>query len=394
MTIAAVPAGISAAETKRIIDDARHQAARLKNRIRYEGADPMGVRHDERAAPTVADLCDRYIADYLPRKRPASQRDDRAIIDRIVLPELGARRVAELRFSDIDGLHRKLSKSAPVRANRVVALLSKMLNLAVKWDWRSDNPAKGVEKNSEQPRQRYLSGTELKSLTVALNEHPDQQAANIIRLLLLTGARRGEVQSAEWKQFDLSAGVWTKPSSHTKQRREHRIPLSAPATQLLVTLRQEADAELRKLERARAQTRPSDSDRLDEVRRRINRFVFPARSGNAGHRIEIKAQWAELCKAAGLMERRKIGEGGETKIVEVHSTRIHDLRHTHASLLASAGMSLPVIGALLGHTQPATTARYAHLLDDPLRRATERVAATLQATTGKRAAVVPLRRRK
>jgi integrase len=157
----------------------------------------------------------------------------------------------------------------------------------------------------------------------------------------LTGARRGEVQAARWRQFDIEAGTWTKPGATTKQKTEHRVPLSAPARQLLVELRAEAAL---------------DAD-----------YVFPSH-GERGHRVELKKDWAALCKAA-----------------EITDARIHDLRHTYASLLASAGLSLPIIGALLGHTQPATTARYAHLLDDPLKAATERVGAIL---SGKPAAVV------
>ena len=167
-------------------------------------------------------------------------------------------------------------------------------------------------------------------LTEALATFPDAQAANIFRLLLLTGARRSEVLSARWDQFDLTNGVWTKPGATTKQKTDHRVPLSAPARQLLSDLFAEAEEDAP--------------------------FVFPSRSG--GHRVDVKREWAALCKTAGLK-----------------GIRLHDLRHSYASILASAGMSLPIIGALLGHTQPQTTARYSHLFDDPLRAATERVGA-------------------
>ena len=140
-------------------------------------------------------------------------------------------------------------------------------------------------------------------------------------MLLLTGARRGEVQGARWDHFDLESGVWTKPGSTTKQKTVHRAPLSAPARQLLSDIR-------------------SNSDTRSE-------YVFPSRNS---HRVEVKRNWAAICRAA-----------------EIEDLRIHDLRHSYASLLASGGASLPVIGALLGHSQPATTARYAHLMDDPLR---------------------------
>src|SRR5262249_43345457 len=150
-------------------------------------------------------------------------------------------------------------------------------------------------------RARYLKGDEFRRLTVALAEHPNQQAAKAIRLLLLTGARRGEVLRARWDQFDLLEGGWTKPSAHTKQRKEHRAPLSSAARQLLVELKVNSESE----------------------------WVLPSHTGN-GPLTDIKKPWASICKAAGIS-----------------GVRVHDLRHSYASILASAGLSLPVIGALL-----------------------------------------------
>src|SRR5262249_19233018 len=151
--------------------------------------------------------------------------------------------------------------------------------------------------------------------------------------------------SARWSDIDFEAAVWVKPGATTKQRTEHRVPLSAAAVQLLTEMRAQAD---------------NDAD-----------WIFPARGG--GHRPHINAAWIEARKAA--------------KLDGVH---LHDLRHAYASILASAGLSLPVIGALLGHTTTATTHRYAHLFNDPLRQATERASAII---TGKTPAeIVPLKR--
>ena len=111
-----------------------------------------------------------------------------------------------------------------------------MFSLAIKWGYRTNNPAKGIERNQEIKRQRYLTGDQLGHLSKALAEHEDQVAANIIRLLLVTGARSAEVRGMEWSQLDLEVGIWTKPGSMTKQKTEHRVPLSAPARQLLVEL--------------------------------------------------------------------------------------------------------------------------------------------------------------
>ncbi len=333
---------------------ARDEAKRLRREI-DTGADPLGEREAERVAATVNDLADRYLAEHAePKKRTADT--DRKMIDRHIRPRLGSRKVKDIRFGDVDRLHREISKTAPYVANRVAALVSKMFSLAVRWEMRPDNPVKGVERNPEERRYRYLSGDELRRLTEALASHPNQAAANAVRLLLLTGARRGEVLGASWDQIDLDAAVWTKPSSHTKQKKEHTVPLSAPARQLLVDMKADADEQ----EKKGAPASP---------------FLFPARAGaGGGHLTEIKKSWASICKAAQL-----------------DGVRLHDLRHTFASVLASAGLSLPVIGALLGHNQASTTQRYAHLFDDPLRAATERAAALIGG--GEKAEIVALRGR-
>lgn len=322
---------------------AREEAKRLRQDA-DRGIDPLSDRQAERSAPTVAELSDRYIAEHAIRKRTG--KDDESMLRRLIRPELGSRKVAAITFADIDRLHRKVTQQAgPYQANRVLALLSKMFSLSIRWEMRADNPAKGIERNLEEKRHRYLTGDELRRLTEALAKHSSPIAANAIRLLLLTGARRGEVLSATWDQFDLEAAVWVKPSSHTKNKLRHRVPLSAPARQLLVQMRDEEEVSARQSGRS-----PSP-------------YAFPGREGD-GPMVEIKKTWASLCKAAGIT-----------------GVRIHDLRHTYASVLASSGLSLPIIGALLGHTQPSTTARYAHLFDDPLRNATERAGAIISGTS-------------
>lgn len=306
---------------------AREEAKRLK-RLVDKGYDPMGERHAYRAAPNVSELATRYLDEHAVRKVPRAQTDDRAMLEKLVLPAIGNLKVHEVRREDIDRLHQELSRTRPVRANRMAQMLSKMFNLAIRWEYRTDNPVKGIHRNPEHKRTRYLSGEEIQRLTTVLAAHPNQKSANVVRLLLLTGARRGEVLDATWDQFDVEAGVWIKPSAHTKQKKEHRVPLSAATIRLLSDIK--------------ANSGPSP-------------YVFPGRT-SGGSLTDIKNFWAGICKKAQLQD-----------------CRIHDLRHTYASILASSGMSLPVIGALLGHTQPNTTARYSHLFDDPLREATERV---------------------
>jgi integrase len=315
---------------------ARKKAKDLKREVKF-GSDPMAQRHAEIGAPTVKSLWSRYQADHLPMKAARTQADERSMWEKLILPALGTTRVAEVGHDDVEALHRQITvqRKTPVRANRTIEVLRKAFNLAIRWGWRADNPASGIRRNPEEKRTRYLSQQELARLSEALVQHSEKTSANAIRLLMLTGARRGEVLGARWDMFDLEAGIWVKPSAHTKQRREHRVPLSAPALSLLADMKENASGP----------------------------FVFPGKSPDQPL-SDIKKTWASICQKA-----------------EIRDARIHDLRHSFASILVSRGASLPLIGALLGHTQVATTARYSHLYDEPLREAAELVGSAIGGQT-------------
>ena len=318
---------------------ARKRAKELKRDI-DSGGDPMGDRHAERAAPTMNDLADRFVEEHLAKRRDSTVTDYKSILRLYIRPQLGKMRVADIRHSDVEKLHRSIAKSAPYRANRSVAVLSKMLSLAVKWEMRADNPARGIERAPEEKRERFLSPAEIGRLADALTGHPEKTSVNAIRLLMLTGARRGETLSATWSQFDLEKGVWSKPSAATKQAKLHRVPLSAPARALLAEMQAEA---------------PKGCP-----------FLFPASlnppKGADGqrawkHLVELKKTWAAVCKTAGLAVQlqkttaagKPVNDAkGEPVMVWQATVRLHDLRHTYASILASAGLSLPIIGSLLG----------------------------------------------
>lgn len=328
------------ADVKALNEAARAKALEFQALLKA-GGDPARARAEQDAAPSVSALCDIYMERHGSTKRSASE--DQRRIDKVVKPRLGKLKARELTQLDIEDLHRSY-RDRPYEGNRVLALLSKMFNLAEEWGYIDRNPAARVKKYHEEKRERYITPDEDVRIRAALRQYlevPDQNridAVDIIALLSLTGARRGEVLSAKWDQFDLDAGLWIKPAANTKTARRHRVPLSAEAVQLL------------------------------RQRRRTGDFVFPG-PGKTGHRENIKGAWKTITELAGI-----------------DNLRVHDLRHTFASLLVSDGVPLPIIGALLGHTQVQTTMRYAHLLDDPLREAAGRIGTKLGGLSAQRPA--------
>jgi integrase len=319
---------------------ARIKARELRRRVDNE-EDPLGDIETARAAETVDELADRFVAEHLlPKRRRSTIIAYTSILKLYIRPHFRHLKVRDVAFEHIDSLHRKVTEvSGPYSANRCIAVCSKMFSLAIRWNMRTDNPVRGIERNAEIERKRYLNSDELARLVKALAEYPDQQSANVIRLLMFTGARKSEILAMEWEALDLGKGIWTKLGSTTKQKTDHVVPLSAPALQLLREICKQQTAK----------------------KRVLGRWVFPANSVT-GHAVDPRYGWNALCCAA-----------------KITNCRIHDLRHSFASYLASGGASLPLIGALLGHSHPKTTARYAHIFQDPQRAAAEQVGAIITA---------------
>jgi integrase len=314
---------------------ARKRAKEL-DRLVDQGLDPQGDKDEARKAPNVNELADRYLAEHAPKKRSGDE--DRKMIDLYIRPAIGTLRVVDVKFDDCDKLHRRIStrskrkpSGAPYRANRVAALLHKLFELAIRWEMRPDNPAKGIERNAEEPLERYLKADELNRLLDVLDGLKDRQVANIIRLLMETGCRPGELFKSTWAQFEKEPGVWVKPATSTKGEKIHRVPLSGPVQLLLSKMKEEAKSE----------------------------FLFPGKG--VDHVTTLKKSWGKICKAAQIEGR----------------FRVYDLRHSNASFIADDGKDLLTIGAMLGHTQVATTRRYVHLFDDKLKAAAEGVGARL-----------------
>lgn len=300
-----------------------------------KGIDPSRERQAARQAPTVAELGERYLLDHAgPKKKLRSAEEDRRNWQLHVLPRLAGRKVAEVTREDVDKLHSAM-RAAPYAANRVLALLSKAFTLAEVWGWRPDgsNPCRHVERFKEEKRERFLSPEEIGRLGDGLSaadyqatESPTVVAA--VRLLLFTGCRLSEILTLRWEHVDLGAACLRLPDSKTGRR---IVYLSPPAREVLASL-----------ERAEG-----------------NPYVIEgARKGE--HLVNLEKPWRRIRAQVGLED-----------------VRLHDLRHTFASIGAGAGLSLPLIGKMLGHTQPATTARYAHLAADPVRRAADLVGAEI-----------------
>jgi integrase len=309
---------------------ARKRAAELKRMVDV-GSDPLDEREQARKAPTIRDMWERYERESLPGLSASSQVEVRRYFKKLILPEIGTKRVKDVSFDDCSAIHRKASARTPTSANRAIAALRRALNLSITWGWIDRNPTKGLKLNQEQKRERFLSVDEIGRLLKALDEHPRKDSAEAIKLILLTGCRRGEALGARWDQFDGEFRIWTKPASTTKQRRLHRVPVSAPVTALLKSRKKRVKGD----------------------------YVFPSIDGEALR--EVRRTWA-----------------GALQDAKIEGVRLHDLRHTFASVAVSQGHSLPIVGAMLGHSQPQTTARYAHLYDAPLTDALEAVARVME----------------
>lgn len=324
---------------------AARERARVLRREIDAGIDPAAVKAEARLAPTFADLVDRYEREHLPRLAARNASDQKSMLHKLVMPEWRNRLVEEITLADVERLLDLIAKGrrrpakesprwarrkdlapekpTPIRANRCGEVLRKMFSLAVKWGMRQDNPATGFAKRMEVERERYLTLEEVGRLAAALDAAEDQRGVGIIRALLLTGARLGEVRTARFEHFSLEHAIWTKPAASTKQRKVHRVPISADMVALV---------------RSRRAAVPKGCP-----------WLFPG--DVEGQPVQdLRRFWSNIQTAAKL-------EG----------VRLHDLRHSFASFLVSGGASLEMIGKLLGHSQMKTTQRYAHLMDSPLR---------------------------
>jgi integrase len=334
-------------EAKRVMG----QAATV-TKLRATGQAPANLRHPiearevGRSTPTLGQFAARYLTEHaIPHKRPETTEADRGLLGlreravpegktkpRTILGALGNMRVDRITRADVVQLHLAW-KSTPTRANRAVALLSHMFTMSEKWGLRPDasNPCRHIERYAEVRRERFLSATELGKLgkTLAALDHSETVspfALAAVRLLLFTGARASEVLGLTWTLVDLKAGSVRLPQSKTGPK---TLFLNPPARAILAKL----------------------------PRLKGNPFVVVGgREGRPLTLSGLEQVWQVVRAKAGLED-----------------VRLHDLRHSFASAAVAGGASLPMVGALLGHTTAETTKRYAHLAGDPLAAASKSI---------------------
>jgi integrase len=341
---------------------ARNEARRLKREVDH-GRDPMGERHRERTAPTVAALCDRYLAEHVDvHNKPRTRAECRRMVERIIKPSLGRLKVEALDREDVMRLHRGF-KQTPRQANHAMAILSKMLNLAEAWRLRPDgtNPCRHVRRYPESQRERFLDADELARVGAALREMEAEgkvrsEVAACIRFLALVGCRLNEAVGLTWDAIDAKAGVWRLTDAKTGAR---IVPLGAPALALLAAL-------------------PRTGDR-----------VFATPTGRPITDDAVVDAWGGR-KAGPKLRKARLGVRDRAGVSDA---RLHDLRHGVGTFAGAAGLNAFLVRDLLGHKTLAMTGRYVSKHVDPLRAAADAVSGQIAAALdGSPSEVVPLPR--
>jgi integrase len=331
-------------------EEARNLARQAISDAKH-GEDPADRKRRDKAERTLGAVLEEFLSQHVDAKLKGSSAGGYRRLARLYIePALGRQRLGDVTRADIARFHHKLAEK-PYRANRALAVLSKFFNWCEKHALRPDgsNPCRHISKYRESRRERFLSQAELARLGEALSAAEGERTATpwtiaAIRLLVLTGARLSEVLTLRWEFVDSERGLLLLPDSKTGRK---AITLNGPALKVL-----------------------SEIWRLPD-----NPFVVCGEKPGA-HLVNLEKPWRRIRAAAGL-------EG----------VRLHDLRHTFASVAAAGGASLPLIGNLLGHSQPATTARYAHLSADPVRQVSEDTGRRIADAMGSHPAgeIVPIR---
>lgn len=320
------------------LQEARQRVAENKVLLARD-KDPAGEREQAKAELTFAEFATQH---YLPHAKEHKKTwdDDVWKVEKLLNPVLGKQRLSAISSRDVATLHAKeKTRTSATTANHLLTTLKRMLNLAVKWGYLEKNPASLQEKFKEPPhRERYLSKEELPRFLKALEDENDRLSVAALSLLLFTGCRRGEILSLKWDQVRMDEERLFLPT--TKNGRSRTVHLNAKAMEVLLELRERKE---------------------QEARTASSEYVFPSRQGTRkGHIFDLRKPFERACQRAGI-----------------ENFRIHDIRHTFASMAVMSGASLYDVQKLLGHQDIAMTQRYAHLSDEGLKRATAGVATML-----------------
>jgi integrase len=290
--------------------------------------DPAAIRDERVNSPTLRQAAAIFLETVVSKRRKGTQILYRDFLNRLVYPRLGDVKVAQITFSDITMLHYGL-RNTPITANRVISSLSAIFSWCERSGLRPkySNPVQGVERFPEKSKERFLSPRELARLGMALAraERNNTEAVFVlaaIRLLIFTGCRRNEILELQWKDVNIERAMLLLPETKTGAR---PVYLSAPALSVLAGLP------------------------------KVSKNPFVIVGEKEGQRlINLRKPWLRICNVARLKE-----------------VRIHDLRHSFASVGVNGGASLPIIGKLLGHAKSSTTEKYSHLAADPVRAVNE-----------------------
>lgn len=325
------------------LQDARQRVSEHKALLARD-IDPGDERTQKRNDLTFADFAKEF---YLPHAtmHKKTWQEDVYKIDRRIDPALGKLRLSTITARDLSTFHAKVKEAtSATTANHHLTLVNRMLSLAVKWGLLEKNPAAGLDKFKEPPhRERYLTKEELPRFLKALDDQEDRLSVAAIRLLLFTGCRKSEILSLQWSQVKLSEGRIFL--SKTKNGRARSVLLNAKAREVLEGML---------------------AGKGEDARTRESEFVFPSRAGTKrGHINDLRKPFNAVCEVAG-----------------VEGLRIHDLRHSFATIAIMAGASLYDVQKLLGHSDIAMTQRYAHMVDESLQRATDNVAQVIEHAVG------------
>jgi integrase len=293
-----------------------------------KGDDPSKQRMALRHSETIKDLWERYIKSHRQHLKASSATELTRLWEKNILPQFGGKKAAQLEKSDIRAFHEK-NAHRPYTANRMLEAIRSVYNKAIAEEWLAltVNPCAGIKKYKEKKRERFLSIAEIAKLSDVLREAELAQTESpsvvaLIRLLLLTGCRLSEILTLQWSHIDYEQRCFRLPDSKTGAK---VVYVSAPVMELISSI----------------------------AEREGNPYVI-AGGMKSGQLAPPQKAWRRIRAKAGLDD-----------------VRLHDLRHSYASVGAASGMSLLMIGALLGQSQAQTTERYAHLIGDPVREASD-----------------------